>query len=260
MVGTGKGQRERALVTGATSGIGRAIAIRLASRGAVVGVLGRNESAAGIVADEVRARGGEAFVLRTDVSDACQVEAAVKSFVEAHGGLETVVACAGIALTGSVTDCSVEDWGRLLATNLNGTFYLAKYTMNELIKTRGSFTAISSDAGVQAACGYAAYIASKHAMNGLVKSLALDYGKYGVRCNTVCPAFVETPMAEQLLKDVSPAELAYFKGVVPLGRFAKPEEVAAAVAHLTSEEASYVNGLMYRLDGGSTAGYYLAAP
>jgi NAD(P)-dependent dehydrogenase (short-subunit alcohol dehydrogenase family) len=93
-----------------------------------------------------------------------------------------------------------------------------------------------------------------------VKSLALDYGKYGVRSNAVCPAFVETPMADQLLKDVSQAELAYFKGIVPLGRFARPDEVAAAVAHLTSLEASYVNGLMYRLDAGSTAGYYLAAP
>jgi meso-butanediol dehydrogenase / (S,S)-butanediol dehydrogenase / diacetyl reductase len=251
--------RERAFVTGATSGIGRAIAVRLARRGAAVAVVGRNAKAAEAVAQEVRAAGGEAFVAIADVSEAEQVEAAVTGFVSAHGGLDTVVACAGIALTGSVTDCSLGDWDRLLATNLNGTFYLARYAMPELIKSRGTFTAISSDAGVQGACGYAAYIASKHAMNGLVKSLALDYGKHGIRCNTVCPAFVETPMAEQLLKDVSAAELAYFKGIVPLGRFAQPEEVADAVAHLSSKEASYVNGLMYRLDGGSTAGYYLAS-
>ena len=256
---TSKIERERAFVTGATSGIGRAIAVRLASRGAVVAIGGRNRSAAESVAVDVVAAGGEAFISIFDVSDAAQVEASVKSFVKAYGGIDTVVASAGIALTGSVTDCSLDDWDRLLATNLNGTFYLARYTMPELIKTKGTFTAISSDAGVQAACGFAAYIASKHALNGLVKSLALDYGKFGVRCNTVCPAFVETPMADQLLKDVSAAELAYYRGIVPLARFAVPEEVAAAVAHLTSSEASYVNGLMYRLDGGSTAGYYLAA-
>jgi NAD(P)-dependent dehydrogenase (short-subunit alcohol dehydrogenase family) len=256
---TSKIERERAFVTGATSGIGRAIAVRLASRGAVVAIGGRNRVAAENVAVDVEAAGGEARISILDVSDAAQVEASVKSFVNDYGGIDTVVASAGIALTGSVTDCSLDDWDRLLATNLNGTFYLARYAMPELIKTKGTFTAISSDAGVQAACGFAAYIASKHALNGLVKSLALDYGKYGVRCNTVCPAFVETPMADQLLKDVSAAELAYYRGIVPLARFAIPEEVAAAVAHLTSSEASYVNGLMYRLDGGSTAGYYLGA-
>ena len=259
MTSTGKG-RERAFVTGAPSGIGRAVAVRLAQRGAVVAILGRNEKAASEVALEVRKAGGEAFIALTDVSNAHQVESAIQGFAAAHGGIDTVVACAGIALTGSVTDCSLEDWNRLLATNLNGTFFLARYAIPELIKTRGTFTAISSDAGVQAACGYAAYITSKHAMNGLVKSLALDYGKHGVRCNTVCPAFVETPMTEQLLSGVSAAELAYFKGIVPLGRFAQPSEVADAVAHLSSPEASYVNGLMYRLDGGSTAGYYLALP
>lgn len=252
--------RERAFVTGATSGIGRAVAVRLARRGAVVAVVGRNEKAANEVALEVRQAGGEAYIVLADVSSALQVESAVQGFIAAHGGIDTVVACAGIALTGSATDCSLEDWDRLLATNLNGTFYLARYTIPDLIKSRGTFTAISSDAGVQAACGYAAYITSKHAMNGLVKSLALDYGKHGVRCNTVCPAFVETPMAEQLLSGMSAAELAYFKGIVPMGRFAQPSEVADAVAHLSSPEASYVNGLMYRLDGGSTAGYYLAMP
>ena len=257
-MGSENGQRERAFVTGATSGIGRSIAIRLAGRGAIFAVVGRNRATANSVADEVTASGGEACVLTVDVSDARQVEAAVKEFSTKYGGIDTVVASAGIALTGSVTDCSLSDWDRLLATNLTGAFYLARFSMPELIKTQGTFTAISSDAGVQGACGYAAYIVSKHGLNGLVKSLALDYGKYGVRSNAVCPAFVETPMAEQLLKDVSPAELAYFKGVVPLGRFARPDEVAAAVAHLTSKDASYVNGLMYRLDAGSTAGYYLA--
>jgi NAD(P)-dependent dehydrogenase (short-subunit alcohol dehydrogenase family) len=249
-------ERERAIITGATSGIGRAIAIRLAKRGAAVAVLGRNVEAARQVAAEVTKAGGLAFVAQTDVTDVSQVEDAVGKFVAAHGGVDTAVASAGIALTGRVPDCKLSDWDRLMATNLNGTFYLARFTIPELVKSRGTFTAISSDAGVQGACDYAAYAASKHAINGLVKCLALEYGSRGVRVNSVCPAFVETPMADQLLKDATAAELAYYRAIVPLGRFARPDEVAAAVAHLSSAEASYVNGMIYRLDGGSTAGYY----
>jgi meso-butanediol dehydrogenase / (S,S)-butanediol dehydrogenase / diacetyl reductase len=251
--------RERAMVSGATSGIGRAVAVRLAARGAIVALLGRNAAAASVVAGEVIAAGGIPFIALTDVTDPSEVEATVLRFVSEYGGIDTVVSAAGVALAGTATDTSLSDWDRVMRTNLNGSFYLARFAIPELIKTRGTFTAISSDAGVQAACGFAAYCTSKHALQGLVKCLALDYGKYGVRCNAVCPGFVETPMAEQLLKDLSPADLAYYKGIVPLGRFAQPNEVAAVVAHLSSAEASYVNGLMYRLDGGSTAGYYLAA-
>jgi NAD(P)-dependent dehydrogenase (short-subunit alcohol dehydrogenase family) len=236
---------ERAIVSGATSGIGRAVAVRLAARGAIVGLIGRNHKAAEQVAREV-------------VSNAQEVQDAVRNFVAQHGGVNTVVASAGIALTGRVTDCKLSDWDRIMATNLNGAFYLARFAIPELLKSRGTFTAISSDAGHQGACDYSAYCASKHALNGLIKCLALDYGSQGVRCNAVCPGFVDTPMAEQLLKDATAAEVSYFKRIVPLGRFARPEEVAAAVAHLSSDEASYVNGMIYKLDGGTSAGFYSA--
>ncbi|MGE3598500.1 MAG: SDR family NAD(P)-dependent oxidoreductase [Dehalococcoidia bacterium] len=250
--------RERAIVSGATSGIGRAIAVRLARRGAVVGILGRSSAAAQEVAAEVTRAGGVPFIAQTDVADVRQVEAAVRGFVAEHGGIETVVSSAGILVTGTVTDTLLADWDRVFATNLNGTFYLARFTIPELIKTRGTFTALSSDAGVQGSCGFAAYTATKHALHGLIKCMALDYGRFGVRSNAVCPAFVETPMTENVLKAMTPAEIAYYKGIVPLARFATADEVADAVAHLSSDEARYVNGLMYKLDGGSTAGYYLA--
>jgi len=254
-----EGMRERAVVSGATSGIGRAVAVRLAQRGAVVGILGRNANAARAVADEVAKAGGVPFIALTDVSDPMQVEQGVGRFIKAHGGIETVVSSAGILVTGTVTETTLADWDRCLGINLNGTFYLARFTIPELIKSRGTFTAISSDAGVQGSCGFTAYTASKHALQGLIKCLAVDYGRFGIRANAVCPAFVETPMAEQVMKDMTSEDLAYYRRIVPLDRFARPEEVADAVAHLSSSQASYVNGLMYRLDGGSTAGYYLAA-
>ncbi len=201
---TGTTGRERAIVTGAPSGIGRAVAVRLARRGTIVSIVGRNEAAARAAADEVQKAGGVAFINVFDVADPAQVEAGVERFVKSHGGVETVVSAAGIAVTGTATTTSLADWKRVMDTNLNGSFYLARFTIPELIKTRGTFTAISSDAGVQAACGYAAYTTSKHGLQGFVKCLALDYGRLGVRSNAVCPAFVETPMADQLLKDVTP--------------------------------------------------------
>ncbi|MDR3489857.1 MAG: SDR family NAD(P)-dependent oxidoreductase [Bradyrhizobium sp.] len=249
--------RERAVVTGATSGIGRAIAVRLAQRGAIVGVLGRNAERAQLVADEVSSAGGVPWIGICDVNDPESIDAAIADFVACHGGIDTAVSSAGIALAGTLAQTSVANWHAIMNTNLNGTFYFAKSVMPELIKARGTFTAISSDAGVQGACGYVAYCAAKHALHGLIKCLALDHGRDGVRANAVCPSFVETPMADQLLAETSPEELEHYKNAVPIGRFARPDEVAAAVAHLSSSEASYVNGLMYKIDGGSTAGYYL---
>lgn len=249
-------ERERAIVTGATSGIGRAIAVRLAQRGAIVGIAGRNAERAQMVADEVQSAGGIAWIGLCDVASSDSIDAAVSGFVAAHGGIDTAVSSAGIALAGTLAQTSVADWHAIMNTNLNGTFYFAKSVMPELIAARGTFTAISSDAGVQGACGYVAYCAAKHALHGLIKCLALDHGRDGVRANAVCPSFVETPMADQLLAETSPDELEFYKKAVPIGRFARPDEIAAAVAHLSSREASYVNGLMYKIDGGATAGYY----
>jgi len=249
---------ERVIVSGATSGIGRAIAIRLARRASAIGIMGRRRDAAEAVAAEIRNIGCEAVVLVADVGQASQVAGAVDAFVEWRGGIETVVSSAGIAMAAPVADFSLSDWGDILATNLSGTFYLAKFSLPRLLDSKGTFTAISSDAGTQGASGYGPYCATKHGVNGLIKCIALEYGSRGVRSNAVCPGFVETPMAEALFRDMSPTEVAYYKKSVPLGRFARAEEVAEVVAHLTSGEAAYTNGMLYALDGGSTAGYYSA--
>lgn len=250
---------ERVIVSGATSGIGRAVAVRLAARAAVIGVMGRRREAADEVAAEVRKAGCEAIVLLCDVGEASHVESAVNDFVTLTGGVDTVIASAGVTLTAPVKDFELSDWERIVATNLSGTFYLAKYCLPFLLESKGTFTAISSDAGTHGAPGYGPYCATKHGVNGLIKCLALEYGRHGLRCNAVAPGFVETPMAQQLFDQMREEELNYYRNCVPLGRFARADEVAAVVAHLTSAEAGYTNGMLYALDGGSTAGYYSGA-
>ena len=254
--GTSPQAPERALVTGATSGIGRAIALRLARRGAIIGIVGRNREAAQEVERTIRDAGGEAMVLLGDVGQAEENRRMVDAFVQSYGGIETVVASAGVAPAGSVTESTLEDWDQAIAINLSSVFYLARYTVPELIRTRGSFTIISSDAAFWGDCGVAGYVASKHGVNGLMKSMALDYGRHGVRTNAVCPGFVDTPMAQKWLDGKSAAQMAEIEARTPLGRHAEPEDVAAIVAHLSSDEARHANGVEYRLDGGKTAGHY----
>ena len=251
---------EVAFVTGAGSGIGAAVASRLAARGASVALFDLSKSGVEATAVAIDAAGGRVLPLHGDVSDDGAVEQAVATTVASFGALTTTVSCAGIAVTGTVLDTPVADWQHALAVNLTGVFLTARHTIPQMIQSGGGvFTAISSDAGVQAAEGFAAYCASKHGVVGLIRCLALDHGPHGVRANAVCPGFVETPMADQIFEGASADVRQYYASTVPLGRFAKPEEVAAAVAHLTSTEASYTNGLLYLIDGGATAGYFEGA-
>jgi len=248
---------EVAFVTGAGSGIGRATALRLAARGARLGLF--DISAAGLAetAAAIRPTGVEVLELVGDVADPTQVESAAGSTVEQLGPLRTAVAAAGIEVLGTAPDLSLLEWSRAIEVNLTGVFLTAKYAIPQLEASGGgAFVALSSDAGIQGAAGFAAYCASKHGVIGLVKSLALDHGPRGVRCNAVCPGFVETPMAERIFADLPEAERERWRGTVPLGRFGRPEEVADAIAHLSSPQASYVNGHTYVIDGGGTAGYF----
>lgn len=246
---------KNAFITGAGSGIGRAVASHLAERGTRVALFDRSadglaETASAIGADRP-------LLIEGDVAREEDVAAAVQEATTQFGQLDAAVSCAGIEVMGLVPEMEIDDWHRVIAVNLTGTFLTARHTIPALESAGGgSFVAISSDAGVQGASGFGAYCASKHGVIGLVRSLALDHGPAGVRSNAVCPGFVETPMADRIFADTDPEERHRWEQTVPLGRFARPDEVAAVVAHLTSDEARYTNGLVYSIDGGSTAGYF----
>ncbi|WP_198023419.1 meso-butanediol dehydrogenase / (S,S)-butanediol dehydrogenase / diacetyl reductase (plasmid) [Ensifer sp. WSM1721] len=249
--------RENAVITGAASGIGAAVARRLFDRGANVFLIDRDIDRLRSVFANVDAAGGTVKLFQADVTDNAKLKALFAE-VDAHGGVDNVVHCAGVARLGTVIEMDEASFDFVLDVNLKGTFLLAKNAMPSLMKRRGSFTAIASDAGTQGATGYAAYCASKHGVVGLIKSMALDHGPQGVRCNAICPGFVETPMLDQLFAD-NPSDRGFYEKTVPLGRFARPNDVAELAAFISSPAGSYLNGAIIALDGGSTAGYFSSA-
>ena len=249
---------ELALVTGAASGIGRRTAIRLAERGAFVGLMDRDVVGLQATLDMIVDKNGKATILLTDITNSALVERMVHSFAATAGGIHTVVACAGICVEGFVHETSNDIWDKTIAVNLTGMFYVARATIPYLKVKGGSFTGISSDAGVQGATKFGAYCASKHGVIGLIRCMAIEYGKHGVRSNAICPSIVETPMAAQLFEHASETMRQEYRNSVPLGRFAQASEIASVVAHLSSMEAGYTNGVVYMIDGGATAGYNIS--
>jgi meso-butanediol dehydrogenase / (S,S)-butanediol dehydrogenase / diacetyl reductase len=249
-----------AFVTGAGSGIGRATALRLAQGGAAVGAFDRDEGGVEAVVEEVKASGGQAIGVVGDVTDGEALAAAVARTVAELGGLDATAACAGVEVTGTVESMSQADWDRALAVNLTGVMLTARHAVPAMVADRGgAFVAISSDLGIQGAADWTPYAVSKHGVVGLVRCLALDYGPQGVRSNVVCPSFVKTPMAERILNGAGAEEQAAWERLLPLGRIASPDEIAAVIYHLLSRESSYSNGMVYPVDGGETAGLYLGS-
>lgn len=249
--------QEVAIVTGAGSGIGRAVAERLAARGARVALVDRSVDGLEETRRSIDAAGGEALTIPGDVTEEAEVAAAVATTVDRFGPLRTAVACAGVEVMGTAPDMELGDWHKVIAVNLTGVFLTARHAIPALVQAGGgAFVAMSSDAGVQGAQGFAAYCASKHGVIGLVRSLALDHGPQGVRCNAVAPGFVHTPMADRIFDGLPAEEIEGWAKTVPMGRFGQPQEIAAAVAYLTSDESAYVNGQVHNIDGGATAGYF----
>jgi NAD(P)-dependent dehydrogenase (short-subunit alcohol dehydrogenase family) len=243
------------LVTGGTSGIGRDTAILFAKAGVKVVVAGRRDVEGEETVELVRDAGGDGLFVKTDVSKASQVEALIQKVVEKFGRLDVAFNNAGIeGVWVPIVRQSEEDWDRTIDINLKGVWLCLKYEIRQMLQQGGggAIVNMASIAGLMGSAGAAAYSASKHGVMGLTKAAALETAKSGIRINAVCPAVVETPMAERLFG--APAVHKSVLSSHPIGRFARPEEIAEAVVWMCSGRASFMTGQSLVLDGGFLAG------
>lgn len=245
-----------ALVTGAGTGIGAAVCRRLAAEGARVVLSGRREGPLRKVAGQL---GDSALVVAGDAAVKEDMRRVIDSALEVYGRLDVVVASAGGHHPGAVADTDDDAWRYSMSANLDSAFVTLRETLPHLMASGGNAVVLSSIAGLFAGPGVAGYVTTKHALIGLVRSVARDYGPQGVRVNAVCPGWVRTPMADEQMDDLGARygigrEDAYrlVTKDVPLRRPAEPEEIADLVAFLASREASVMTGAVVVADGGAT--------
>jgi NAD(P)-dependent dehydrogenase (short-subunit alcohol dehydrogenase family) len=244
-----------ALVTGGTSGIGRETSVLFAKRGAKVVVAGRRENEGNETVDLIRRAGGDGLFVKTDVSRLADVQALVEKTVRTFGGLDCAFNNAGIEGNWApIVEQSEEDWDRTIDINLKGTWLCLKFEIQQMLKQGrgGAIVNNSSVAGFIGSYGVATYSATKHGVIGLTKSAALEVAISGIRVNVVCPAVIETPMADRLFGAPDLHKMAL--GFHPIGRFGEPREVAEAVLWMCSSAASFMTGQSLVLDGGFLAG------
>lgn len=251
----GRLEGKRAVVTGAGMGIGRAAALKFAHEGAKVGLIDLNESSSKQVAKAIEDQGGEALVLRADVTNEDQVAAAIGSATSHWGGLDVVVSNAGVLLADEdnrADRLEVDVWRKVIDINLTGMFITCKHGIRALLQTGGgAVVCTASPTGLYGlAPGLDAYSSSKAGVYGLIRVLANDYAKEGIRVNGVIPGYTDTPMNDYVQRPEGHERIV---ATIPLGRQGKPEEVANVMCFLASDEASYVTGAVWAADGGMTA-------
>jgi NAD(P)-dependent dehydrogenase (short-subunit alcohol dehydrogenase family) len=243
-----------ALVTGAAAGIGRATAFAFAAEGASVAVVDSEEQRGGLVADEIREAGGRALFIPADVSQAELVTEMVAATMSRFGRLDFAFNNAGIeGDPGPIELCSDQNWERTLAVNLTGVFLCMRAEIPAIRDSggQGAIVNCASIAGLNGFPGLAAYVASKHGVNGLTRSAALELAADGIRVNSVCPGAIETEMIQRI-KVEQPELIERTVAAHPLGRLGQPEEIAACVIWLCSTGAGFVTGQAIAVDGGYT--------
>jgi len=245
-----------AIITGAGAGIGQATAILFAKEGAKVVVADLDQTGGEETVGIIKEEGRDAIFVKVDVSKAADVKEMVKTTVETYGKLDILVNNAGIYLQADAVETAEEDWDRILAVNLKGVFLCTKYCIPEMIKGGGgSIVNIGSEAGIVGIGDQVAYNVSKSGVISLTKSTAIDFAPHNIRVNCVCPGRTLTPLVEKVI-----AEAEYPEGKRrvlsedrPLKRMGRPEEIAAGVLYLASDESLYATGSILSIDGGYTA-------
>lgn len=243
-----------AFLTGAGSGIGRAGALALAKAGAVVVVTDLDGAKAAAVAKEILAAGGLAEGFALDAGDAFAVTQAIDK-VALRGRLDILHSHAGIQVSGGLEEASVEDMDASWALNVRAHFVAAKAAMPHMKAQRaGSIIITASNSGVQVDRGMIAYATTKHAVIAMARQIAADYARYNVRCNALCPGFVDTPFNAGFEAQMGgrAALEAYVSGTVPMGRWARVEEIAASIVYLASDQSAFMTGHALVMDGGES--------
>ncbi len=236
-----------ALVTGAGRGIGKAIAVELAKQGVTVICASKNEANCGAVAAAIQAAGGKARACPVDVTDGAAVAAAAAALLAEFGTIDILVNNAGITRDGLLFRMSAEDWNLVLATNLTSAFHWTKHLGRAMTQKRwGRIVNIASVVGRSGNAGQANYAAAKAGLLGFTKSIAKEFARRSVTCNAVAPGFIRTDMTAGLGEEVTRTALQF----IPLQRFGEPEDVAHLAVFLCSEEAAYITGQVFTVDGG----------
>jgi NAD(P)-dependent dehydrogenase (short-subunit alcohol dehydrogenase family) len=248
-----------AFVTGAATGIGRATAFAFARNGYAVALVGRRAAPLEELSAEIRGSGGDAIASPADVASPEQAAAAIDATVERFGGIDALVNNAGVGDSAPLLEETLEQWEETLRINLTGAFLTTKLALPHLIERRGAVVNVASVNGALAGPGWTSYCVSKAGLIMLAKCVAGDYGRQGVRANSVCPGWVRTPMGDSDMDEVAGARGTDREGAYalahrqhPLGRPAQPEEIADVIAFLASPAAAYVAGATVMVDGGTT--------
>jgi NAD(P)-dependent dehydrogenase (short-subunit alcohol dehydrogenase family) len=246
------------VITGGSSGIGRAAALMLAARGADLAVASTDETSGHAVVEEIKRLGQRGLFVRADVSEPSDVRILIEKAEETLGPLRFLYASAGIGATGTAETTTPEQWRRVIDVNLTGSFLLAKFGIAALRRAGGgSILLTGSDLGLVGATQSVAYCAAKGGVVNLTRALALDCARLGIRVNCIAPGSTQTPMLEHWF-DKSPdpaAEMSELRARIPLGRPAEPEEIAEIAVAILSDTSSYMTGSVVSVDGGVTAWY-----
>jgi len=246
-----------ALITGGTSGIGSATAVRFAREGAAVAVTGRNAERGEAVVAEIARAGGSAMFIRADVRKAADCRNTVERTLERFGRIDILFNNAGVFHPKTVPECTEEEWDETIESSLKGAFLMSKYALPSMIERgSGSIIHTSSGWGFQGGGGAAAYCAAKGGLVVMAKAMAIDHGRHGIRVNCVCPGDVLTPMLhdDAAKRGMEWDDYAAGAAARPLGRIGTVDEIADAVLFLASDESSFVTGESLVVDGGGIAG------